>query len=87
MTDPKKLALARETAAVINSDVRARLGERPVTVNSIKEALIESVTTLMPTVDTSEIIVERDPEKPGEIRVLVPADWIDRLSSDRGTKA
>jgi hypothetical protein len=58
-------------AAIIDSDVRSRLGDNPVTVDSLKEALIASVTTLMPEVDTSQIIAERDPEKPREIRVLV----------------
>jgi hypothetical protein len=58
-------------AAIIDSDVRSRLEDNPVTVDSLKEALIASVTTLMPEVDTSQIIAERDPEKPREIRVLV----------------
>jgi hypothetical protein len=71
MTDRIKVALAPEMAAIIDSDVRSRLGDNPVTVDSLKEALIASVTTLMPAVDTSQIIAERDPEKPREIRVLV----------------
>jgi hypothetical protein len=67
-----KVAVAPEMAAIIDSDVRSRLGDNPVTVDSLKEAMTESVTTLMPAVDTSQIIAERDPEKPREIRVLVP---------------
>jgi len=87
MTTPSKLALARETAAVIEADVRTRLGDCPVTPASIKQALIESVGTLMPPIDTSGIIVEPDPDKPGAIRVLVPADWMGWLSGDREKEA
>lgn len=83
VTDPEKLAQVRETAAVIEADVRVRLGDGPVNAASIKEALIESVGTLMPPLDTAAIIVEPDPEKPGAFRVLVPVDWMSWLSGDR----
>lgn len=80
---PSERAIVRETASIIEADVRVRLGDGPMTAAGVKQALTESVDSLMPPVDTAKFIVEPDPDKPGSFRILVPADWIGWLSGDR----
>lgn len=79
MTGATLTPLAREAAAILEADVRVRLGDRPVTAATLKQALIESVETLAAPLDTSAIIVERDPADSRRLNVLVPVNWFAKL--------
>jgi hypothetical protein len=74
MTDRE--LLARETAAILQADIHVRLGDGPITAGALKDALIESVRMLSRPLDTTAIIVERDPTDASRLNALVPPDWL-----------
>lgn len=75
MSERELSPLAREAAAILEADIRVRIGEGPVTASTLKAALIESVQTLAAPLDTREIIVERDPDDANRVNFLVPYGW------------
>jgi hypothetical protein len=75
MTKRELTPIEIEAAAILEADIRVRLGDAPVTASTLKAALIESVATLARPLDTREIIVERDPHDDRRVSFLVPLGW------------
>jgi hypothetical protein len=75
MTERELTPIEREAAAILEADIRARLGDGPVTASALKAALVESVESLAAPLDTSEIIIERDPHDPRRVNFFVPLGW------------
>jgi hypothetical protein len=73
MTRRKLTPIERETAAILEADIRVRLEGKPITGAALKEALIEAMRTFDR--PAPKIIAERDPDDPTRINFLVPADW------------
>lgn len=76
MSEHELSPLAREAAAILEADIRVRIDlDGPVTASEIKAALIESMRSLSAPLDTSEIIVERDPSDANRVNFFVPYGW------------
>jgi hypothetical protein len=75
MTQRELTPHEREAAAILEADIRVRIGDQPVTADTLKAALFESVESLARPLDTSEIVVERDPHDDNRVNFFVPLGW------------
>jgi hypothetical protein len=83
MTDRALTPIEREAAAILEADIRTRLGDGPVTANTLKAALIG----IMADLDHREAMIrepfkiERDPLDPNRINISGPGvDWMRRFA-------